>query len=53
LVASGAITPDQETVALITGIGLKTLEALDAPEPTHHIRPTVEEVDRVLGGAAS
>jgi threonine synthase len=49
LVSSGAITPDQETVALITGIGLKTLEALDAPEPTYRIRPTVEEVDRVLG----
>jgi threonine synthase len=49
LVREGAITSDQETVALITGIGLKTLEALGAMEPTHRIAPRVEEVDRILG----
>ena len=49
LVSAGKIAPGDETVALITGIGLKTLEALGSPTPTHHIRPTVDEVDRVLG----
>ena len=53
LVASGAIAPDQETVALITGVGLKTLEALGPPTPTHRIRPTVEEVDRVMSERGS
>jgi threonine synthase len=48
LVADGSIAPDQETVALITGVGLKTIEALGAAGPTHHIRPRVEDVDRVL-----
>jgi threonine synthase len=48
LVAEGSIDPDQETVALITGVGLKTLEALEGAGPSHRIRPTVEEVDRVL-----
>lgn len=50
-VASGAIDPDEETVVLITGIGLKTLEALGPAAPTHTIEPQVEELDRVLGGA--
>jgi len=49
LVARGAITPDSETVVLITGVGLKTLEALGPTGPTHTIRPSVEDVDRVLG----
>ena len=48
LVREGAIRPDQETVALITGIGLKTLEALGDPRPTHRIEPSVEELDRAL-----
>jgi threonine synthase len=51
LVASGAISPDQETVALITGVGLKTIEALGAPTPSHRIKASVEEVERVLEGA--
>jgi threonine synthase len=45
LVADGSIAPDQETVALITGIGLKTMEALGEPKPTRHISPSVEEVE--------
>ena len=54
LVSEGAIRPEQETVALITGIGLKTLEALGPPEPTHRIEPSVEELDEALGeGVAS
>jgi threonine synthase len=49
LVKEGSIARGEETVALITGIGLKTLEALGSVEPTHRIEPRVEEVDRVLG----
>jgi hypothetical protein len=39
---------------LITGIGLKTIEALGAPEATTPIRPRVEDVDVALAvrGAA-
>ncbi|MGH2752676.1 MAG: threonine synthase [Actinomycetota bacterium] len=48
-VRSGAISPDQETVALITGVGLKTLEALGETRPTHSIEPRVEDVDAALG----
>jgi threonine synthase len=49
LVRAGRIAPDQEVVALITGIGLKTLDALGELGATHHIRPSVEEVDRAIG----
>jgi threonine synthase len=48
-VRGGAISPDQETVALITGIGLKTIEALGELEEIKAIRPRVEEVDAALG----
>ena len=48
LVARGSIAPTDEAVVLITGIGLKTLEALGKPEPTHRIYPSVEEVDRIF-----
>ena len=48
LVARGSIAPTDEVVMLITGIGLKTLEALGKPEPTHRIYPSVEEVDRIF-----
>ncbi|HWL65917.1 MAG TPA: pyridoxal-phosphate dependent enzyme, partial [Actinomycetota bacterium] len=48
LVARGHIKPDQETVALITGIGLKTLEALGDARKTERIRPRVEDVDELL-----
>lgn len=49
LVRTGVISRDDETVALITGIGLKTIEALGPTAPTHVIDPSVEELDRVLG----
>jgi threonine synthase len=49
LVASGAIRPDQETVALITGVGLKTVEALGDVGPSARIAASVDEVERVLG----
>lgn len=44
LVSDGTISPDAETVALVTGIGLKTIEALGDAGPTHRIRPQVEEL---------
>jgi threonine synthase len=50
LVSSGAIAPDEETVVLVTGIGLKTLEALGDIEPTARIQASVEEVERIVGG---
>ena len=48
LVREGAISPDQETVALITGDGLKTLEAVDPP-PTHQIEASADRVVEVAG----
>lgn len=48
LVARGAIRPDQETVVLITGIGLKTLDALPPPAPTATVAPSLDEVNRAL-----
>ncbi len=51
LVREGAITPDQETVAFITGVGLKTLEALEAVSTTHLGHASVEAVDEALSGA--
>jgi len=47
-VRSGAISPDQATVALITGIGLKTIEALGDSAPTHTIKPRLEDAVAVL-----
>ena len=44
LVRDGAIAPDQETVALITGTGLKTLEALEPAPPTHQVEASAEKV---------
>jgi threonine synthase len=50
LVRNGAIAPDDETVVLVTGIGLKTLEALGDIPTTARIQPSVEEVERIVGG---
>lgn len=44
LVREGSIDPDQETVALITGTGLKTLEALEPPPPTHRVAASADQV---------
>ena len=49
LVREGNISPDQETVALITGIGLKTLEALGSAQPTYRIEPRLEAAIDALG----
>jgi threonine synthase len=41
---SGVIRPDEETVALITGNGYKTIEALEGTlEPTYHVSPSLDE----------
>lgn len=48
LVARGAIAPHQETVALITGVGLKTLDALGPVGPSVTVPPSVDAVDRAL-----
>lgn len=53
LVAQGNIAPDDETVVLITGIGLKTLDALGAPVPTATVAPSLDAVDRALEGVLS
>ncbi len=50
LVREGAVRHDDETVALITGVGLKTIEALGDVGPSHVIAANVEAVDRVLEG---
>lgn len=48
LVRSGAISPEEETVILITGIGLKTLEAFEDHGALESIPPTVDAVDTFL-----
>ena len=46
----GIIRPDEETVALITGNGYKTIEALEGHvEPTYHVAPDLDEFLAVLG----
>lgn len=50
LVRNGAIGPDDETVVLVTGIGLKTLEALGDVPTTARISPSVDEVEKIVGG---
>jgi threonine synthase len=46
----GIIKPDEETVALITGNGYKTIEALEGHvEPSYHIAPDLDEFLAVLG----
>jgi threonine synthase len=50
LVADGTIAPDEETVVLLTGMGLKTLEALGDTEAGPTIPPSVAAVERALTG---
>jgi threonine synthase len=53
LAASGAIRPDERVVALVTGHGLKTVEALAGAEgsaPTATIAPTLDAFDAALDG---
>ena len=53
LVGEGAISPEDETVALITGTGTKTIDALGPVEPTHRIEATIESVAAELGEVRS
>jgi threonine synthase len=47
---SGAIGADEETVALITGNGYKTIEALEGTlEPTYRVAPSLDEFLAALG----
>ena len=48
LVRTGSIAHDEEIVVLITGLGLKAVEALGATRPTHVIPPRVDRVEEVL-----
>jgi threonine synthase len=50
LVATGAVKPEEETVVFITGIGLKTLDALGTPTPTATVDPDLADVERALAG---
>ena len=50
LVREGHIGRGDETVALLTGTGIKTMEALGDLGPTDRIPATVEAVDVLLGG---
>jgi threonine synthase len=50
LAASGVVRSDERVVALVTGHGLKTVEALrGSVHPTVEIAPTLEAFDRALG----
>ncbi len=51
LVASGAVRRDERVVALVTGHGLKTVEALsEYTGPTATISPTLADFDAALEG---
>ena len=52
LAREGVIGPDEETVALITGTGLKTLEAIEDSVTTSTIDPTVRSFDEIVMGTA-
>ena len=50
LVEQGAIRPEEETVALITGNGYKTIEALEGSlEPSYHVEPDLDAFLAALG----
>ena len=54
LASSGAVRPDERVVALVTGHGLKTVEALigsPGSSPTATIAPTLAAFDAALGAA--
>jgi len=50
LAQRGIIKPDERTVAIISGHGLKTVEALSGhTAPTHTIAPTLDAFDEAVG----
>ena len=50
LVRSGSIASDEETVVYITGVGLKTLEAMGESRATKPVAARLEDVERALEG---
>jgi threonine synthase len=50
LVRTGAISTDEEVVVLLTGTGLKTLEAVHPGEPTVQVSRHFDEVSQQLEG---
>ena len=46
----GLIAPDEKAVALITGTGLKTLEAVEGAVETQSIEPTMRSFDEIVMG---
>ena len=48
LAARGEIDPDERVVVLITGEGLKTLDAVRGSFETHEIDPTVPEFESAV-----
>jgi len=51
LARDGVIGPDEETVALITGTGLKTIEVIEDTIELKTIEPTVRSFDEIVMGA--
>ena len=50
LVDAGEIRPDEETVALVTGNGYKTIEALEGTlDASYHVAPDLDEFLAALG----
>jgi threonine synthase len=50
LVEQGVIGPEEETVALVTGNGYKTVEALEGTlEPSYHVEPDLDDFLGALG----
>jgi len=51
LVRDGVIDRGERTVAVISGNGYKTIEAVaDSAGPTHTIAPSLDHLDQILGG---
>jgi threonine synthase len=51
LVEAGTIAPEEETVALVTGNGYKTVEALEgAVEPSYRVEPDLDAFLAALRG---
>jgi threonine synthase len=50
LVEAGVVRPDEETVALVTGNGYKTVEALEGTlEPSYRVAPDLDEFLAAIG----
>jgi threonine synthase len=52
LAERGDIGPDDRVVAVITGDGLKTLDAVRGTFETHEIEPSIDAFERAVAGNA-